>query len=76
MHPVLFSLFDLLFIAFTQSFLLFLFSSAPAYIILLTNKFEPTLSSGDFGYFAVELLLVLSEYFSDGQQWRKDFPPF
>ncbi|KEZ46880.1 DUF1295 domain-containing protein [Scedosporium apiospermum] len=70
MHPVLFSLFDLLFIAFTQSFLIFLFSSAPAYIILLTNKFEPTLSSGDFGYFAVELLLVVSEYFSDGQQWH------
>ncbi|CAI4211806.1 unnamed protein product [Parascedosporium putredinis] len=70
MHPILFSLFDLLFIAFTQSILIFLFSSSPAYVILLTNKFKPELSSSDFGYLAWQLLLVFSEFISDGQQWR------
>jgi len=69
MHPILFSLFDLLFIAFTQSILIFLFSSSPAYVILLTNKFKPELSSSDFGYLAWQLLLVFSEFISDGQQW-------
>lgn len=70
MHPVLFALLNLVFIAFTQSILIFMFSSAPSYIILLTNEFEPDISVGDLAYFGVEIALVISEIISDGQQWR------
>lgn len=68
-HPVLFSLFDLIFIAFTQSILIFMFSAAPAYIVLLTSKFEPEITTADLAFFAVQFTLVISEFVSDGQQW-------
>ncbi|SPO00528.1 related to DUF1295 domain protein [Cephalotrichum gorgonifer] len=69
-HPVLFSIFDLVFIAFTQSVLIFLFSSAPSYIILFTSRLEPDITTADLVFFAVEIALVASEFVSDGQQWK------
>lgn len=69
MHPVLFSLFNLTFIAFIQNILIFLFSAAPSYVILLTSKFDPYITTGDMAFFAVEVALVISEFVSDGQQW-------
>ncbi|KAI1384578.1 DUF1295-domain-containing protein [Hypoxylon trugodes] len=67
-HPVLFSLFNATFISFIQSILLF-FLAAPTYIVLLASKFEHEATAVDLGFTAVELGLVLSEWFSDQQQW-------
>ncbi|MBE3043609.1 hypothetical protein IMZ48_13780 [Candidatus Bathyarchaeota archaeon] len=69
MHPVVFSVFNLVFIAFIQNILIFLFASAPSYILLLTSRFEPDITTADLGFFAVEVALVISEFVSDGQQW-------
>lgn len=68
--PVFF-LFNVTFISFIQSILLFAFSAAPAYNILLTTRFEPQITTADWGYFYVLLALILSEWISDGQQWGK-----
>ncbi|TPX12061.1 uncharacterized protein E0L32_007176 [Thyridium curvatum] len=64
----LFHLFNLTFISFIQSILLFLIA-APAYPLLLSSQFESELSTADMAYVVMELSLVLSEWFSDQQQW-------
>ena len=66
--PVFF-LFNVTFISFIQSFLLFAISAAPAYNILLSTRFEPQITAADWMYFYIILGLVLSEWISDGQQW-------
>lgn len=71
--PVFF-LFNVTFISFIQSVLLFAFSAAPAYNILLASRFEPEITAADWMYFYIELGLVLSEWISDGQQWGKLTP--
>ncbi|KHN99602.1 DUF1295 domain-containing protein [Metarhizium album ARSEF 1941] len=58
------------FISLIQSVLLFAFSCVPAYAILLSTRFEPNPTVADYAYFVVELLLVLTEWISDGQQWE------
>lgn len=68
-HPVIFSVFNLVFIAFIQNVLIFLFSSAPSYVILLTSMFNPDITMADLGFFGLTIALVISEFFSDGQQW-------
>ncbi|KJZ71796.1 hypothetical protein HIM_08816 [Hirsutella minnesotensis 3608] len=67
--PVFF-VFNVTFISFIQSVLLFSFSCVPAYAILLSTRFEPNITAADVAYFSVELLLVFSEWVSDGQQWN------
>ncbi|KAF4983214.1 hypothetical protein FZEAL_1317 [Fusarium zealandicum] len=62
-------IFNVTFISFYQSVLLFAFSCVPAYAILLSTKFEPQVTAADVAYFAVEVALVFSEWMSDGQQW-------
>jgi steroid 5-alpha reductase family enzyme len=57
------------FISFMQSILLFLIA-APAYGLLLATQFEPELSSADLAFTAVELGLILTEWFADQQQWN------
>lgn len=66
-----FFLFNITFISFYQSVLLFLFSGVSAYVILLTTQFEPEITTADLIYFGVEVALVFSEWVSDGQQWSK-----
>lgn len=66
--PALFFVFNVTFISFIQSILLSLLA-APTYVILLTTQFEPEVTTADLAYFAIELLLILSEWFSDQQQW-------
>jgi hypothetical protein len=66
---VVYFIFNVTFISLIQSVLLFAFSCVPAYTILLSTRFDPDITAADFAYFAVELLLVLSEWVSDGQQW-------
>lgn len=69
-----FFVFNVTFISFIQSVLLFGFSCLPAYVILLSTRFEPDITAADIAYGSVELLLVLSEWFSDGQQWGTSSP--
>jgi steroid 5-alpha reductase family enzyme len=45
------------------------FSAAPAYTILLANQIEKDITVADLVYFSIEVGLVVSEWFSDGQQW-------
>lgn len=61
-------IFNLTFISFIQSVLLFLFSCVPAYTILLTTQFEPHVTTADQFYFLIEVLLIVGEFVSDGQQ--------
>ncbi|PFH57510.1 hypothetical protein XA68_14913 [Ophiocordyceps unilateralis] len=68
-HPLAFFVLNVTFISFIQSVLLFSFSCLPAYVILLSSRFQPHVSAADVGYFSVLVLLVLSEWMSDGQQW-------
>ncbi|KAI1374547.1 DUF1295-domain-containing protein [Hypoxylon crocopeplum] len=67
-HPVLFFLFNVTFISFIQSILLFLLA-APTYIILLSSSFEREITAADLGFTALQLGLILSEWFGDQQQW-------
>ncbi|KAK8055467.1 Protein of unknown function (DUF1295) [Apiospora rasikravindrae] len=67
-HPALFFIFNVTFISFIQSVLLFMLA-APTYVILLTTQHEPDLTTADVVFTSVQLLLVLSEWFSDQQQW-------
>jgi len=69
-HPALFFIFNVTFISFIQSVLLFMLA-APTYIILLTTQHEPDLTAADKFFTSVQLLLVVSEWFSDQQQWGK-----
>ncbi|CRK17864.1 hypothetical protein BN1708_012141 [Verticillium longisporum] len=64
-----FFIFSIVFIAIYQNILLFAFSCAPAYVILLTTQFEREVGASDWAYCGIMLALVLSEYISDGQQW-------
>ncbi|KAI1413706.1 DUF1295-domain-containing protein [Hypoxylon sp. FL1857] len=66
--PALFFIFNVTFISFMQSVLLFLLA-APTYIILLTSSHEQEITAADIGFAAAELGLILSEWFSDQQQW-------
>lgn len=66
-----FFIFNVTFISFIQSILLFLFSGSAAYVVLLTTQFEPEITTADLGYFGFILALVFSEWVSDGQQWSK-----
>ncbi|RDA87564.1 hypothetical protein CP532_3989 [Ophiocordyceps camponoti-leonardi (nom. inval.)] len=69
MHPIAFFILNLTFISFIQSVLLFSISCLPAYVILLSSRVEPRVSTTDIVYFSMEILLVFSEWISDGQQW-------
>lgn len=62
-------IFNITFISLIQSVLLFAFSCVPAYAILLSTKFDESITVADIAYFAVEVGLVVSEWFSDGQMW-------
>ncbi|CAK7202638.1 hypothetical protein SEUCBS139899_005364 [Sporothrix eucalyptigena] len=64
----LFHIFNLTFIAFFQSVLLFAIA-APTYTLLLTGTIEPGLTFGDIVFAATEIGLVVFEYFADQQQW-------
>ena len=64
-------IFNVTFISFIQSVLLFAFSCVPAYAILLSTKFDESITNADMAYFAVEVALVVSEWFSDGQMWSR-----
>ncbi|KAL7909654.1 hypothetical protein GGI35DRAFT_450571 [Trichoderma velutinum] len=68
-NSVVWFIFNVTFISFIQSILLYLFSCVPAYVILLSSQFEPEVQAIDLVFFGVEILLVLSEWISDGQQW-------
>ncbi|KAI0191510.1 hypothetical protein EV127DRAFT_461048 [Xylaria flabelliformis] len=67
-HPAVFFVFNATFIAFIQNILLFGLA-APTYIVLLASKIEPTIGAGDLFFTSIQLTLVLSEWFSDNQQW-------
>ncbi|KAI9166678.1 hypothetical protein HJFPF1_02792 [Paramyrothecium foliicola] len=62
-------IFNVTFISFYQSVLLFTFSCIPGYVILLSTQFDPTITTADIGYFAMELAILLFETISDEQQW-------
>lgn len=64
-------IFNVTFISFIQSVLLFSFSGVPAYAILVSTQHQPNVTAGDLLFFGVEVGLVVSEWFSDGQQWGK-----
>lgn len=64
----LFFIFNVTFISFIQSILLFALA-APTYIVLLTSNFEQEITAADIGFAAIQLGLVVSEWFSDQQQW-------
>ncbi|KAG5977526.1 hypothetical protein E4U55_006721 [Claviceps digitariae] len=66
----IFFFFNVTFISTIQSILLFAISGVPAYVILLASRFEPEPRVADYAYLAVQLVLVLSEWISDGQQWN------
>lgn len=67
---IVFHVFNWTFISFIQSILLFMIA-APVYSILLATQFEPNVTTADLGYVAVELGLILTEWFADQQQWGK-----
>ncbi|KYK60157.1 DUF1295 domain-containing protein [Drechmeria coniospora] len=67
---VLFFVLNVTFISFMQSILLFAISCVPAYAILLSAHHEPEVTAADVAYFSAEVALIVSEWFSDGQQWR------
>ncbi|KAM0341945.1 hypothetical protein ACHAPQ_000249 [Fusarium lateritium] len=62
-------LFNVTFISFIQSVLLFSFSGVPAYAILVSTKFEQDVTPSDVLFFLTMVGLVYSEWVSDGQQW-------
>ncbi|KIH92200.1 hypothetical protein SPBR_02885 [Sporothrix brasiliensis 5110] len=64
----LFHIFNLTFIAFFQSVLLFAIA-APAYTLLLTGTIERDLTFADAAFAAVEICIVAFEYVADQQQW-------
>ncbi len=70
MPAAAFHLLNFTFISFIQSILLFLLA-APAYSLLLSTQFEKDLAPADIAFVAVELGLILVEWFSDLQQWGR-----
>jgi hypothetical protein len=69
MHPILFSLLNLVFVSFAQSVLIFMFASAPAYVILLTNQVKPALNLADKAFFGLLVAFVFAGFVADQQQW-------
>lgn len=67
---VLWFILNATFISFIQSVLLFAFSGVPTYAILMASSFQPKITTADSFYFLIQTLLVVSEWFSDGQQYR------
>ncbi|KAH7162384.1 hypothetical protein B0J13DRAFT_9144 [Dactylonectria estremocensis] len=65
----IFFIFNVTFISFIQSVLLFAISAIPAYNIQLSTQFESDITTADISFLVLELALVVSEWFSDGQQW-------
>lgn len=63
-----FHLFNLVFISFIQSLLIFAIV-APAYPLLLSGALEPERTTGDAVFVAAAVLLVAFEYTADEQQW-------
>ena len=63
------------FISFIQSILLFALA-APAYIVLLSTKFEPGLTDLDMSFLSVGLGLIVIEIFADQEQWGMSFHYF
>lgn len=43
--------------------------AAPTYVVLLASHIEPNVGIVDIVFAGTELALVLSEWFSDQQQW-------
>src|SRR4051794_32135750 len=66
---IVFHVFNWTFISFIQSILLFMLA-APVYTILLSTQFEPNVTSADLTYVAMEIGLILVEWFADQQQWN------
>jgi len=64
----IFFLFNITFISFMQSVLLFALA-APTYIIMLASLVQPELSVADYLFFGTQVVLIASEWFSDQQQW-------
>ncbi|KAI1331259.1 hypothetical protein F5Y16DRAFT_361031 [Xylariaceae sp. FL0255] len=64
----IFHIFNWTFISFIQSVLLFLMA-APTYIILLATHIEPKVRAVDLLFAGTQIALVVSEWFSDQQQW-------
>lgn len=64
-------IFNVTFISFIQSVLLFAFSAVPAYAILLSSRFESKITPTDLMFFMIQVGLVITEWFSDGQQYGK-----
>lgn len=69
LNPIVWFIFNVTFISFFQCILLFLFSGVPTYVVLLSSQLEPGIQLVDLVFFGVEVLLVASEWISDGQQW-------
>jgi steroid 5-alpha reductase family enzyme len=63
-----FFILNITFISFIQSVLLFLLA-APTYALLLASQHEKEISAVDIMFTATQLGLVLTEWFSDQQQW-------
>lgn len=70
MNGALFFIFNVLFISFGQSILLFLITT-PAYVMVLASRLLPETSNIDIIFPRVILFLVLLEFAADQQQWSK-----
>lgn len=68
-NSIVWFIFNVTFISFFQCILLYLFSCVPTYVILLSSQLEPGIQPADLAFFGFQLLLVASEWISDGQQW-------
>ncbi len=68
LNAPLFFVFNVLFIALTQSVLLFAITT-PAYILLLASRQGENLTTVDTIFPRILLGLVLLEWFADQQQW-------
>ncbi|KAF2455995.1 hypothetical protein BDY21DRAFT_365199 [Lineolata rhizophorae] len=66
--PLLF-LFNLVFISFIQSLLLFAITS-PAYVLMLASRISPEMNTPDLIFVRTLMGLVLAEWFADEQQWK------
>lgn len=68
MNSTLFFLFNVAFISFAQSILLFLIST-PSYVMLLASRFSEKMDTSDMIFARVLMGLVMVEFFADQQQW-------
>ncbi|KAI1854813.1 hypothetical protein JX265_002452 [Neoarthrinium moseri] len=67
-HPIIFFVLNVTFISFIQSVLLFLIA-APTYAVLLASQHEQQITTADIAFTTIQLALVVTEWFSDQQQW-------